>query len=96
MGGSLQCDLSYATFQIYGNLMKLNREPKNVYMIEEEIEDDMTYFDNTNVNAFRVEVLVLKKDTHKSQIEIKVDTTTDKGDLWTLFFGGAFSKEGSV
>ena len=39
-------------------------------MIEEEIEDDMTYFVDIDVNAFRVEVLVLKKDKHKSQIEI--------------------------
>ena len=46
--------------------MKVNREPKNVYMIEEEIEDDMKIFVDTDVNAFRAKVLVLKKDKHKS------------------------------
>ena len=52
MGGSLQCDFSFATFQIDGNLVKVDREPKSVYMIEEEIEDDMTNFVDTNDNAF--------------------------------------------
>ena len=64
-------------------------------MIEEEIEYDMTYFVNIDVNAFRAEVLVLKRDEHKSQIEIEVVTKIDKGDLWTLFFGGVYYKEGS-
>ena len=52
MGGSLQFDLSYATFHIDENLVKVDREPKNVYIIEEEIEDDMTNFVDTAVNAF--------------------------------------------
>lgn len=52
MGGSLQCDLSFCTFNIDGNLVKINREPKSVYMIEEEIEDDMKNFVDTYVNAF--------------------------------------------
>ena len=68
MGGSLQCDLSFATFNIDGNLVKINREPKIIYMIEEEIEDDMIKFVDTNVNAFRAEVLTLKKGKHKSYI----------------------------
>ena len=35
IGGSIQCDLSHAAFHIDGNLVKVNRDPKNVYMIEE-------------------------------------------------------------
>ena len=35
MRGSIQCDLSHETFHIDGNLVKVNREPENVYMIEE-------------------------------------------------------------
>ena len=57
MGGSLQCDLSFSTFNIFENLVKINREPKSIYMIVEEVEDDMTNFVDTDVNAFRVEVL---------------------------------------
>ena len=55
MGGSLQCDLSSITFDINGNSVKINREPKSIYMIEEEMEDDMTNFVDTDVNEFRVE-----------------------------------------
>ena len=55
-------------------------------MIEEELENDMTYFFDIDVNAFRVEFLVLKKEKNKSQIEIEGDTKSDKDDLWTLFF----------
>ena len=62
MGGILQCDLSFDTFNIDGNLVKINREPKSIYMIVEDIEDDMTNFVDTNINAFRVEVLTLRKD----------------------------------
>ena len=40
--------------------MKVDREEKNAFMIKEEIEDDMTCFVDIDVNAFRVEVLVLK------------------------------------
>ena len=75
--------------------MKVNREPKNVYMIEEETEDDMTNFVDTDVNAFRFEVLVLKKDKHKSQLEIEVDAKTNQCDLWKIFFYGACYKDGS-
>ena len=66
MGGSLQCDLSFSTFNIDGNLVEINREPKSIYMIEEDIKDDMTNFVDTNVNAFKAKVLTLKKGKHKS------------------------------
>ena len=66
MGGSLQCDLSFSTFNIDGNLVKINREPKSIYMIEEETEDDMTNFVDTDVKAFRAKVPTLKKGKKKS------------------------------
>ena len=66
MGGSLQCDLSFATFNIDGNFVKINREPKSIYMIVEDIEDEMTNFVDIDVNAFRDEVLTLKKNKKKS------------------------------
>ena len=52
MGGSFQCDLSFSTFNIDGNLVKINREPKSVFMIEEELEDDMTNYVDKDINAF--------------------------------------------
>ena len=64
-------------------------------MIEEEIKDDMTCFVDIDANAFRVEVLFLKRDKHKSQIDVEFVTTLDKGDLWTLFFDCSCYKEGS-
>ena len=64
-------------------------------MIEEDVEDDMTCFIDTNVNAFRVEVLFLKKDMHKPPIVLEVDVVSHKGDLWTIFIDGACYKEGS-
>ena len=68
MGRSLQCDISFSTFNINGNLVKINREAKSIYMIEEEIEDDMKKIVDIDVNAFRAEVLTLKKGKQKSQI----------------------------
>ena len=90
VGGILQCDLSFATFNIDWNLVKINRKPKSIYMIEEDIEDDMTNFVDTDVNVFRAEVLTLKRGKHKSQIEVEADTNTDKGDFWAMFFYGAY------
>ena len=42
MGGSLQCDLSHATFQIDDKLVKITREPNSIYMIEQNVDDEMT------------------------------------------------------
>ena len=95
MGGSLQCDLSFATFNIEGNLIKVNREPKSVYIIEEDVEDNMKKFVDTDINAFWAKVLTLKKSKHKSQMEVEADIQINKGDLCTMFFGGACCKDGS-
>ena len=96
MGGSLQCDFSFATFNIEGNLIKVNREPKSIYMIEEDVEDNIKNFVNTDINAFRDEVFNLKKSKHKSPMEVEVDTKIKKGDLWTMFFDGACYKDDLV
>ena len=55
----------------------------------------MKIFVETDVNAFRAKVLVLKKDKHKSQLEIKADAKIEQGDLWSMFFDGSCSKDGS-
>ncbi len=37
MGGSLQCDLSFATFHIGDKVIKVNKEPRLTHMIEKNI-----------------------------------------------------------
>ena len=73
MGGSFQCDLPHVTFQIDDNLVKVDKEPKSVYMIKQDLEDDMTCFVDSNVNAFRAKVLVLNKEVAKSPIVVEDD-----------------------
>ena len=62
-------------------------------MIEEEIEDDMTNFVDTDVNAFRAKVLTLRKDKQKTPMEEEANSKIDKGDLWAMFFDGACCKD---
>ena len=59
-----------------------------------EIEDYIVKFVDMNVNAFRAEVLTLKRGKHKSQMEVEADTKIDKGDLRAMFFEGACCKDG--
>ena len=42
MGGSMQCDLSYATFKIKEKAIKVNREPRVSHIFEESIDHDAT------------------------------------------------------
>ena len=62
-------------------------------MIEEDVEDNMKNFVDTNTNAFRDEVLTLKKSKHKSQMGMEADTKKDKGDLWTMSFDRVCCKD---
>ena len=62
MGGSLQCDLSFSTFQVDNKAIKITREPRVNHMVQEHIpvEDvDETCFLDTNIDSIRVEPLVL-------------------------------------
>ena len=47
MGGSLQCDLTYATFHIGDKVVKLNREPRVNHIFGEEIDKHTTFFLDT-------------------------------------------------
>ena len=65
MGGSLQCDLSFATFQVDNKAITITREPRVNHMVEEHIgvEDvDETCFLDTNIDSFRAKPLVLQKN----------------------------------
>ena len=81
MGGSIQCDLSHATFQIGENSFKVNRDPNSVYMIEQDVEDDITYFVDIDVNAFRAKFLILNKEAVKAHIVVEAKTKSVRGDL---------------
>ena len=62
MGGSLQCDLSFATFQVKNKAIKVTREPRVNHMVEEHVvaEDvDETFFSDIDIDSFRAEPLVL-------------------------------------
>ena len=56
--GSLQCDLTYATFHIGDKAIKVNREPNTNHILGEEIDKDATCFLDTGVNAFRAKLII--------------------------------------
>ena len=65
MGGSLQCDLSFATFHVDNKAIKVIREPRDTHMVEEHIEAedvDETCFLDTIIYSFRAKPLILQKD----------------------------------
>ena len=64
MGGSLQCDLSFSTFQVDNKAIKITREPRVNHMVEEHIaakDVDETCFLDIDIDSFRDEPLVLQK-----------------------------------
>ena len=61
----------------------------------EEIEKDATCFLDTSVNAFRVEMIIQEVDKLPVVIEHEVECCVDSPVLWTMYFDGASSKEGS-
>ena len=54
----------------------------------------MKFFVDIDVNAFRLEVLILRKDKKKSLLEEEVISKIDRGDSWAMFFDGAYCKDG--
>ena len=58
MGGSLQCDLTYATFHIGDKAVEVNKEKRVSHILGEEIDKDATCFLDTGVNAFRAELII--------------------------------------
>ena len=63
MVGSLQCDLSFATFHVDDNAIKIIREPRVTHMVEEHVEvvdvDDTCFLDK-DIDSFRAKPLVLQ------------------------------------
>ena len=69
MGGSMQCNFSYATFQVREKAIKVNRELRVTHIFEENIDKDTTCFIDTNVNAFRAELIIQEVEKFPALIE---------------------------
>ena len=69
MGGSMQCDLSYATFKVREKAIKVNREPRVTHIFEENIDKDTNCFIDTDVNAFRAELIIQEVEKFPDLIE---------------------------
>ena len=95
MGGSLHCDLSYATFHIGDKATKIEREPRVTYIFGDSIYKDDTYFLDIRVNAFKVEIFIHEIEKIPQLIEQEVTNCVDSQGFWIMLFGGANSKEGS-
>ena len=96
MGGSLQCDLSFSSFQVDNKAIKITREPRVNHMVEEHVvaEDvDETCFLDTDIDSFREKPLVLQKNRIPTIFTQEVQFSQDNS-LWTMYFDGACSKEG--
>ena len=96
MGGSLQCDLSFATFQVDNKAIKIIREPRVNHMVEEHMvveEMNETCFLDTYIDSFRAEHLMLHKN--KILTIFSQEAQCSQGNnFWTMYFDGASSKEG--
>ena len=81
MGGSLQCDLSFSTFQVDKKAIKITREPRINHVVEEDIvaEDvDKTYFLDIDIDSFRAKPLVHQKS--KVPIVFSQEVQCSQGD----------------
>lgn len=94
MGGSLQCDLSYTTFHIGDKAIKIDREPRVTYVFEDSVDKDTTCFLDTDVNAFRVELVIQEIEKRPPLIAQEVTCCMDSQNLWNMYFDGESSKEG--
>lgn len=90
IGGSIQCDLSFATFNIDGDNVKVSREGRTPHMIE--INDDhLNCCVDVDIENFKLEEIVpLVEEIDPLAVELK----EQQDGLGQMYFDGAFSKEG--
>ena len=62
-------------------------------MVEENIDVDATCFLDTNIDSFRVELLIMQKSKIPRPITQEVNESSDSDELWTMYFDGENSKE---
>lgn len=95
MGGNLQCDLSFATFHVDNKVVKIKRESRVTYMIEDTRDETTTCFLDTDINTFRAELVILEKEKIPALISQEAIKCSEFTEVWTMYFDGASSKEGA-
>ena len=87
--------MSFATFHIGDKAIKVDREPRVTHIFEESIDNDVTCFIDIDVNAFRAELIIQEVEKLPTLIGQEVTCCLDSPNLWSMYFDGASSKEGS-
>lgn len=93
MGGSMQCDMFFATFPIEGKDTNLVREPRAPHMIEFVEQAYRIHFVDTGRDNFMIEDL-REEEKQPTPIEKEVLQQANNDNLWNMHSDGACLKEG--
>lgn len=92
IGGHVQLDLSYATILVNGHEVRIEREPRSSYIIEDVETPEPICFIQSNMDNFKVQ-LTKPKTELLSPIQSCIKETNDQ--VRHMYFDGSCSKEGS-
>lgn len=92
IGGHVQLDLSYATIPVNGQEVRIEREPRSEYIIEEVEPIDLIFFIQSDMDNFKVE---LTKTKLRGLTPIESTVKKSKDQVWKMYFEGSCNKEGS-
>lgn len=92
VGGNIQLDLSYAYIPVNGGIIRIDKEPRSNYLVEDINVDQMTCFSHTNMDNFQVSIS--KEELHKTN-PINECYTIDQDGIWKMNFDGSCSREGN-
>lgn len=62
---------------------------------EQDSDEDMTYFVDIEINAFKIEDSPREEKEQPAPLEKEVEKSSGDDNLWTMYFDGAIFKEGS-
>lgn len=90
-------DFSYTTILVNGHGVRIEREPRSSYIIEDVETPEPICFIQSDVDNFKVQLtevqLTKPKIEDLSPIESCTKETNDQ--VWRMYFDGLYSKEGS-
>lgn len=95
MGGSIQCDLYFSTFDIGGESVKVSRETRTPHMIEEIENDNMNCFVDIDIGSFQVQEKELQEGSKPIPLVNDENNMVEGNVFWTLYFDRESSKEGA-